>query len=185
MASDITYGPALMMAKAYHDNDAENFDAIIEVMDDRDLVGSAFQIIHTLLFVIPRNRIEGKESYNLREEAFDGFSFHLAKNTNDAVAFSGASEEDVITAGTTIVMGSIVPLLEGDYTPSLSMDHEGINERSFYVILSSIIVATVKSFGDYSPLIDYLEQSGKEFNYDAVHDFLIKLLPPLMLKASQ
>jgi hypothetical protein len=179
--SSSTYGAAVMLSSAYHDGDVELFDLIYDTVDVGIIVPSSFQLVYMLLHTFPGGRISNR-AFDIRDEAFDSFAQKLSENSVKASAFSGADPQDIVTATTTIVMGSIVPLLEGDYNPpAVNIDQEGIDRRSFYVLLASINEAAVESFREYVGLTDLVGDLPLEPTYKEASDRLASWLPKIEL----
>lgn len=181
MTNDITYGPALLLAGAYKKQDRKEFNEILSVMDAGALTASTFQLALLLLRTIPLGKDEeGKVTFNLREEAFDTFSRLLDDEIESASTFSNSDTVDMTTAITTITMGSLVPLFEGDGSPFVSMEHEGISELGFFVILAAMVSSMVLSFAEYAPLLPYFDQMGDSMTYSEAQNELLHLLPAII-----
>jgi hypothetical protein len=177
--SESTYGAATMIAAAYHSNDKENLDFLAQGVDTGMVTASTFQLVHMLLHSIPGGRVSNR-AFDIREEAFDYFAEHVSKQAVKVSALTGADPRDVVTATTTVVMGSIVPLLEGDYTPRVNVDQEGISTYAFYILMASIAEAAVESFRAYVPLTDIFDKISSEPTYEEASDLLLALLPALV-----
>ena len=182
MPSDITYGSAVLLAKAYHEEDYEVFNFIAGSVDLGTLVGATLQLCYTLLHTAPKGSPKQSKSFDIREEAFDYFSDVLERNTAKVSNFGNLDEVDVITATTTLVMGTIVPLLEGDYEPYLSVDYEGIDERGFLILLASVSDAALETFQSYVPMLGAFERLSDNPSYEEAVNELLRLLPAIALQ---
>jgi len=179
MTSDITYGPALLLAQAYHENDEELFSLLQQTLTTGTIASSTFQLCDFLLQVTPRgDRREGK-SQDIREEVLDDFAEILSKGTAHAAFFSNSDPLDIATATTTIFMGDILPLMQQNVNPVVSQVYEGIDDRGFCVILASIADAAIQSFMNYVPLINTFSNLGSHPSYAECVISLQKLLPAL------
>jgi len=170
-----TFGVAIMLADAYHNGDKDGFDVIIESVDMGTIVASTFQLAHHLLRVLPGARLAiGKRDFDLRPEAFDHFAEYLSSNTARSSYFSDVDPAFIVTATTTIVMGSIVPLIENQESPTVSVEYEGVDARAFLVIMASIAEASIEAFREYVGLIDSLPDLGEHPTYQQASDSLLK-----------
>ena len=175
-----TYGVATLLAAAYHDEDKEAFDTIFHAVERGTIVASTFQLVYTLLHTMPRGRMfSGVSKFDIRDEAFDHFANRLSEGTAKASAFSGSDPLDFVTAVTTVVMGSIQPLLEGDEPPAVNVEQEGIDPRAFAVVMACISEAAVDSFRAYIGITDIMPDLGDSPTYKQSSERLLSLVPKI------
>ena len=178
-----TYGVSALLANAYHDDDKETFDLIFKSVDAGTVVASTFQLVYTLLHTIPGGRLKvGAGGFDIREEAFDHFANRLSEGADKAAAFAHADSIYIVTATTTIVMGSIQPLLDGGDPESVNIEQEGLDERGFMVVIASIAEAALESFRAYIGLTDILPDLGTETTYTQASERLLSLIPKITYK---
>lgn len=158
---DTTYGVALAVAESLKEKDTATINLIHETMEAPAIVISTLQLALLTLRTIPKGKWVTPNTEDIRDLAEAEFDQNVSNYPKQYAELFSCDPEDFHAAVTTIVMASLVPLMEGDYVPTVDMETEMLTEQQIVGCFAVIALSCLDAFNTYSQLMEPITESGK------------------------
>ena len=172
MQNDTTYGVALAVAESMKHKDAETLHMIHDVVGAPTIIVSTLQLALLTLRTLPGGKWITPHTTDIKDLAEAEFDKYVSELPPVFAFMFECDKESFGAAVSTVVMGSLQPLIEGDWSPSIDMETESLTEFQMVGVFAVIALSCVKAFEDYGSLIEAVADS----EHEGV-DFLRMFLP--------
>lgn len=183
--SDITYGTALLLAKAYHNNDLETAVYLNKNLEISEITESANLLLRIILNSFPQGRISNDHGTDVRIEVLSNFLNYLSLQPKRLTDITKEDTRETYDKLITLANTFVVPYTTNFSYSGLPPANNTVEGYEYVLFIAAILDSALYAFSNHiASMSGYkrLTRNGPPSWNEGVA-FLLGLLPAVTMKS--